>query len=166
MTEEWRTVSVFPQYAVSSRGEIENKKTGRILRPSRNAQGHLKVNLSKDGKIFTRAVNQLVAKAFLPESERKDFDSLIHRDGDKSNCDVGNLMWRPRYFAIAFHQQFWSPRFQNTKMPIVEVKTGERFDTIQDAVMKYGLIFNDILMSMHDHTYVWPTYQQYEKIED
>lgn len=166
MPDEWRTISTFPLYAVSSRGEIENKRSGKLLRPSRTAQGHLKVNLCKDGDIFTRSINQLVAKAFLPLPERKDFISIIHRDGDKTNCDVGNLMWRPRYFAIQYHQQFWVPRFQNTRIPVIETNSGERFDRLQDAVMKYGLLFNDILVAMHEGTYVWPTYQRYEKVED
>lgn len=161
MTEEWLEISAFPKYRISSYGRVENSGTGRILRPSKNQEGHLKVNLSHEGEIHTRTVNHLVAKNYLPPPERRDFISVIHLDGVKSNCKAVNLLWRPRYFAIKYHQQFSSPHFRKSKMPIVDIKTGEEYPTVQEAVVRHGLLFNDVVMATHQRTYVWPTYQEF-----
>lgn len=162
--EQWREAPGFPRYQVSSLGKIKAVKTDRILRPSKNQQGHLKVNLMRDGEIHTRTVNHLIARAFLPEPEREDFISVIHLNGDKSDCSAHNLEWRPRYFAIQYHLQFQNRIFHTTHIPIEDSKTGKKYKSIQDAVVNHGLLFNDVLVSMHQCTYVWPTYQQFRQI--
>ena len=166
MTEEWREIADFPKYRVSDRGHIESVKSGRILSPSTNQYGHLKVNLLRDGETYTRSVNQLVGSAFLEPPARGDFSSLIHLDGSKKNCGVENLMWRPRYFAIKYHLQFESPNFHKSHIPVIEVKTGKRFERIQEAAMLYGLLFTEILVACQNRTYVWPTYQIFKTIEN
>ena len=71
MTVVWRAVARSPQYEVSDQGQIRNIKTGRLLHPSKNQHGHLKVNLpTEGGKIKTRQVNHIVAEMFLPEPVR------------------------------------------------------------------------------------------------
>ena len=35
-TEIWKTIKDFPRYEVSNKGEVRNKKTGRILKQSYN----------------------------------------------------------------------------------------------------------------------------------
>lgn len=164
MREQWVEAPGFPRYLVSSLGRIRAVKTDRILRPSRNQQGHLKVNLMRDGEIHTRTVNHLVARAFLPEPEREDFISVIHLNGDKSDCSVHNLQWRPRYFAIQYHQQFANRNFRNAHIPVEDMKTGKKYTTVQEAVVRHGLLFNDVLNSLYQRTYVWPTYQQFRSI--
>lgn len=161
MQEEWREAPGFDRYMISNTGLVKAVKTERILRPSKNQLGHLKVNLMCDGAIFTRTIHHLVAKAFLPEPTREDFISLIHLNGDKSDCCAPNLLWRPRYFAIQYHQQFENRNFLNAKMPIEDVKTGHQYATIRDAVISHGLLFNDVLQAIYQRTYVWPTYQQF-----
>ena len=53
--EEWKQVSEYENYEVSSYGNVRNKKTGRILKPARNG-GYLHVSLSsnKIQKSFTQ----------------------------------------------------------------------------------------------------------------
>lgn len=166
MNEEWRAIPAYPKYEASNDGHIRTIKTERILRPSRNQHGLLKVNLMKDGKTYTKNLNHIVAKAFLEPPTRKDFISIIHLDGDKNNCAASNLMWRPRYFAIKYHQQFDLKMYQTSNIPIVDIRTGEKYETIQEAVVRYGLLFTDILIATHERTYVWPTYQEFRKIEN
>ena len=45
--EEWKQVSEYENYEVSSYGNVRNKKTGRILKPARNG-GYLHVSLSSN----------------------------------------------------------------------------------------------------------------------
>lgn len=164
MQEEWREAPYFPRYIVSNLGRVQTLKTGRVLIPSKNQQGHLKVNLMRDGETHTRTVNHLVAKLYLPEPEREDFISIIHLNGDKSDCRAENLQWRPRYFAIQYHQQFHQRAFRTSRTPIQDTQTGHKYRSIQEAVVHHGLLFQDILVSMHQRTYVWPTYQQFATI--
>jgi hypothetical protein len=164
MDEEWRTIPAFPNYSVSNTGHVRLDRLNRTLHPSKNQQGHLKVNLVKNGNAYTRHVNHLIAKAYLSEPTRRDFTSVIHLDGNKANCAAENLAWRPRYFAIKYHLQFDAGYYKNTVMAIENTKTGEKFKSIQDAVTHYGLLFNDIIASIHTRTYVWPTYQEFRVI--
>lgn len=159
--EQWREIPAFPKYRVSSLGRVENTKTGRMLIPSKNQEGHLKVNLMRDGEAHTRTVNHLVAKLFLPLPERRDFISVIHLDGDKSNCRASNLAWRPRYFAIKYHQQFGLRSYLEMRMPLVDKKTGRQYSSAQEAVVDHGLLLSDIVQSVHNRTFVWPTYQEF-----
>lgn len=167
MNEEWRTIEAFPRYEVSDLGRIRNKKSGHILVPSQNQQGITKVNLMKNGELYTRMVSHIVAQAFVPmQKRREDFMSVIHLDGDKTNCRADNLMWRPRYFAILYHRQFDTPSFRNADIPLVELKSGETYPSIQDAVITNGLLFNEVLISVHERTYVWPTFQEFRHAPD
>lgn len=165
VSEEWRVIPAYPKYEVGNDGSIRTIKTGRILQPSHNQQGHLKVNLVKNGETYTRNVNHIVAKAFLPAPMRPDFISIIHLDGNKENCSAPNLMWRPRYFAIKYHLQFETPLFVQSHVPVIDIRTGEKYARIQDAVVKCGLLFTDIMIATHELTYVWPTYQEFRKLE-
>lgn len=166
MTVVWREIARTPNYEVSDHGEIRNTKTGHVLHPSKNQQGHLKVNLpTEDGKTKTRQVNHIVAEAFLPEPHRDDFISLIHLDGDKSNCSASNMVWRPRYFAIRYHQQFNSKIWKENRTPIIDTKNGRVYETIQEAAMEHGLVLSEILMSAHNRTFVWPSYQQFRLLD-
>ena len=164
MDEEWRDLSIFPSYSVSDLGNVRSLKTGRILKRSKNQQGHLKVKLAEARHIYTRSVNHLVAKTFLDEPVRDDFSSVIHRDGDKTNCAADNLMWRPRHYTIRYHQQFDSHDFRNSSVAIIDIKTNRIYQTIQEASVEHGLLFFDILVSAHERTYVWPTYQEFRYI--
>lgn len=164
MDEEWRDLSIFPSYSVSDLGNVRSIKTGRILKRSKNQQGHLKVTLAEAGHIHTRSVNHLVAKTFLDEPLRDDFSSVIHRDGDKTNCAADNLMWRPRHYTVRYHQQFDSYDFRNSAVAIIDIKTNRIYQTIQEASVEHGLLFFDILVSAHERTYVWPTYQEFRYI--
>lgn len=164
MPEEWRVIPAFPKYEIGSDGSVKTIKTGRLLHASLTQSGHAKVNLVKNGETYTRNVNHLVAKAFVTDPPRPDFISVIHLDGNKLNCSATNLLWRPRYFAIKYHLQFDTPNFKTSAIPIVDIRTGEKYESIQHAVTKHGLLFTDILIAVHHITYVWPTYQEFRQI--
>lgn len=163
MQEQWHDVPGFDGYAVSSHGRVRSR-AGRVLTHTFNQQGHEKVNLSIDGRTVTRSVAGLVARAFIEPPLRRDFNTIIHLDGDKNNAHADNLMWRPRYFAIRYHKQFESTAFRETTISVKEMKTGEEFASIHDAAVKFGLLYNDILVSAHERTFVWPTFQEFRVI--
>lgn len=162
---DWEIIPEFPDYSVSAFGKVRNEITGRVLAMTQNQHGILHVGLMRDGRQHKRAVALLVARMFLPAPEPDTFDTPINLDGDRGHCVVDNLMWRPRWFAVRYHKQFFSNQRGFVK-PIVEIHTGERFKTSWDAATKYGLLDREIMTATINRTYVWPTYQQFRLIEE
>lgn len=103
MTETWKVIADWPDYAVSDLGRVKRlttrtcAKAGTILRQSwrgggKTDQGYLAVDLSKPATPKrTFSVHVLVAEAFLgPRPE-----GLVpnHMDGDRANNARANLEW-------------------------------------------------------------------------
>ena len=88
---EWKKIDDFENYSISSEGEVRNDKFDRILNPSNDKDGYLRVCLYKNGKKKTHYVHRLVASAFIPLENGKDF--VDHKDGEPTNNSVENLRW-------------------------------------------------------------------------
>lgn len=159
--EEFGNINGFPGYSVSVWGRVRRDSNGRIMALTRNQQGIINVGLTRDRIQYKRSLAILVARAFLPEPSLPNFSTPIHLDGDQSNCRADNLMWRPRWFAVKYHQQFRYRRRPSRK-PIREVHTGEVFKNAWTAALTFGLLERDILMAIHNRTYVTPTFQVFE----
>ena len=168
MEEDWRDLLEFPAYAINQEGFVINKDTGQVKVRSTNAQGVRSVNFIENGRQHRRSVALLVAHAFLPVQTSSHFNTPIHLDGDKSNCSALNLAWRPRWFAIRFHQQFYAEG-EHTKwhaVPVYCVNTDTKFDRAIDAAMAYGLLVRDIVVSAHNNTAVFPAWYQFDLLDD
>lgn len=165
--EEWREVQDFPGYVVSNYGEVFNEKTRRTLTQSPVAYDIPTVGLNLEGKVFRRSVPVLVAKAFIKE-DREHFDTPIHLDGDRTNCRVDNLAWRPRWFAVNYHKQVERVLFPDWRADIRLVETGEVFARPKEASMKYGELETRIVLSVANDSPVFPHghHYQYAELED
>lgn len=107
----------------------------------------------------------MVAKAFI-EKPYPQFDTPINLNGDRTDCRVENLDWRPRWFAIKYNQQFVhaydrGPMITNK---IRNTKTGVISQNSWACAIKYGLLELDLYVSIYNRTYVWPLYVQFETI--
>ena len=162
--EEWLEIELFPGYSVSNMGRVRNEYSGRILTLLINQHGTAHVGLCRGGMQYKRSVTLLVAKAFLVPHPREAFDTPVNLDGDRTNNAVGNLIWRPRWFAVKYLQQFMLPP-AGFRVPIEEVKTKEWFNTSWDAAIKFGLLDKEIMVATINRTYVWPTYQRFRVID-
>lgn len=160
----WRSIPDFPGYSVSHEGFVRNDDHDRILKPTANQSGVAQVGLTRDKLQYKRGVALLVANAFLPPPISEPFNTPINLDGDRFNNHVDNLMWRPRWFAVKYHQQFHNGKLGFRK-PIMEVNTKETFPTSWCAAVKYGLLDREIMIATLNRTYVWPTYQEFRLIE-
>jgi hypothetical protein len=117
-----------------------------------------------DNGHFSRGLARLVAKAFLP-TPPKAFDTPINLDGDRYNCAVDNLMWRPRWFAIQYHRQFIEkPPYGRINRPLRAIDDSEVYSTSLDAAIAYGALERDLIRSVFDETYVWPIHKQFELV--
>ena len=81
----------FDNYFVSNFGNIKNRKTNRILKPSNDKDGYKYVVLSKNGIKKTFKVHRLVGIAFLENPENKQM--IDHIDNNPANNIVKNLRW-------------------------------------------------------------------------
>lgn len=134
--EVWTPCEGFPNYSVSPEGVLMNNQRGTLVKGRKNRQGIIMVNLSRDGGRFTRSAALLVAQAYLGPPRNEAYNSVIHLDGDRGNCEASNLMWRPRWYAIKYHQMFNEKPFD---VSVTIEETGEIFGTLREACMKYGL---------------------------
>lgn len=162
--ERWKPIREFPNYEVSDHGNIRRATSGRLLMQNPNQSGLMCVGLVREGKQFHRSVPRLVARAFLP-TVSKQFDTPINLDGDRTNNHVDNLQWRPRWFAVLYHQQFRYPYEHPIDRPIQDLKTGEVSYNSFECATRYGLLERDVVQSILNRTYSWPTHQEFGVME-
>lgn len=154
-------IAGFPHYRVTSEGAIFNNKTGRVLSRRPNQQGILMSNMYDiDNRLRTVSVAFVVAVEFWGLHANPNFDTVMHKNGDRTDCRADNLVWRPRWFVIAFHKQFKKPPTPLTHK-IVCLDTDEVFDTARDASVEYGLLEKDIISAAVNHTPVWPNHYEF-----
>lgn len=161
MIEQWVEIREFPGYAISNLGRVRNEEDDRFKVVSVNQAGVRHVLLMKNRRQHRRAVAGLVADAFLPRPRYDHFNTLIHLDGDRSNCAVDNLAWRPRWFATRYHRQFQPGALRGFLEPVYDVESGETFPSSWEAALKYGLIDHEIRVATLNRTYVFPTGQRF-----
>lgn len=166
----WCEIPEFPGYSVSELGQVRNDRTDRVLAVTVLPRGSF-VGFMREGTQYKRLVSRLVAEAFVEppalEDHRRTFDTPIHLNGDRLDNRSTNLMWRPRWFAVKFHQQFalgW-----NNSSRVQEIDSGRRFPAILAAASRYGLLCLEIFTcAMHYQYYkeysfgVWPTGQYFK----
>jgi hypothetical protein len=169
MEEEWITLLEFPLYEINNFGDIVNRRNGRRMATSTTKQGVVKVGLFRDGKQHTRSVAVLVANIFV-YGYNDLFDTIIHLDGDLSNCIADNLMWRPRWFSYVYHRQFSAQKDicvdgLGQMGPIYDKKTGTLYQNVLEVSTIHGLLVREIFARTMDswgNNEVWPTRQIFE----
>jgi len=163
--EIWKEIENFENYSVSNFGRIRTNWTERILSTYQNQSGLVQVGLMKNGKQYHRSVPLIVAKAFIKQPSGP-FDTPINLDGDRYNNHVNNLIWRPRWFAVKFNQQFREPYENRIEAPIEDLKSGEITENSLECAKRYGLLEQEIVLAILNNTYVWPTYQRFRFVEN
>lgn len=162
--EEWVVIPDFPRYSVSSLGLIRNDKTTRILKPVLNQYDVALVGLMRNGRQFKRSVALLVANAFIPKPNPM-FDTPINLNGHRIDNRVVNLMWRPRWYAVLYNQQFREPYDQPITKSIRDTESGAIYANSFAVATHLGLLEKDVVLSILNNTIVWITYQRFEMVE-
>ena len=163
MELEWVIVSEFPNYLVSNNGDIVNAKSGRWMAQSLTQEGVPKVGLVNGTKQYTRSVATVVARAFVHGAD-DICDTVVHLDGDLRNNNARNLVWRPRWFACQYADEFRAPSDNAHIGPIRCVDTGARYVDIYEAAITDGLLMSQIRRSIVMGEPVFPTFQRFEMV--
>lgn len=163
---EWRSIEGFDGYSVSSDGDIRNDFNGYLLhRYILQNRDFPVVGLMRQGKQFKRSVARLVANAYLEPHQSPAFDTATCMDGDRTNCKVNNLVWRPRWFAVKYNHQFIFPSRNHIDRYIREKKSGMTFIDSFEAAKWYCVLEDDLVLSIVNRTYVWPVFLFFEVVE-
>lgn len=97
MSEEWRRVTNYPRYEVSSLGRVRNVITNNILKPLSNlapgkkGEGYYRVCLYDENGGRYLYIHRLVATEFIPNPGCKK--EVNHKDRNHRNNKVSNLEW-------------------------------------------------------------------------
>lgn len=154
---KWSTIPEFPGYKVSNHGDVVNQHTGRYLRQSETRTGLIKVGFYSNGNQCTRSVALLVAKAFVFGCTEIS-NTPMHLDGDQSNNHHTNIVWRPRWFALAYIHQFKDTR-NHKRGPVVDLVSNVWYPTLIEAAVENGLLIKEILRLIPDKKPIFPTQQ-------
>lgn len=166
MDEVWKPIFDFPEYAVSNHGRVMTISTERIKTASPNQQGIATVNLQREGRQNRRSLAPIVLREFGTPHPNSYFDTPIHLDGDRFNCHINNLAWRPRWFAVKYHQQFRSHPVTRRQTPrFIHIDTGREFDSYLEAARTFGLLEKDVILGLVNDTPVTPTYERFEYVD-
>uniref|UniRef100_A0AAU7GZR1 HNH endonuclease n=1 Tax=Streptomyces phage Scarif TaxID=3158858 RepID=A0AAU7GZR1_9CAUD len=163
MGEQWVEIASFPGYSVSDAGQVRNDETGHIMTRCANQGGVVHVGLTRNKTQYKRSLTLLVAEAFLPRPSFA-FDTPINLDGDRWNNSVENLMWRPRWFAVKYFQQFKFGSVGSIARPIEIIETEEQFANSFEATKFLGVLDREVAMSVMTQNYVWPIYQRFRLV--
>jgi len=96
---EWRPINDFPDYSVSSDGQImrtvpdmKGRLSGRPLKATPDTYGYLQAHLFNRGGKRTVKVHTAVCEAFHGRKP-SNAHQVAHGDGNKLNNSAGNLRW-------------------------------------------------------------------------
>ena len=91
MEEVWKNID--DRYSISNFGNVKSNYANkeRMLKPYKNHDGYLMIDLRSPGKRKSISVHRLVAQAFIPNPD--NLPEVNHKDEDKTNNMVDNLEW-------------------------------------------------------------------------
>ena len=137
LKETWAKINGWPNYEVSTFGNVRNAKTGKILKPFKNSRGYLQVLLFNNKKSQKLFVHVLVTKAFIPDTGHNPDGSIMvghhqvnHRDECKTNNNVLNLEWTDYKYNLAY---------SNMLKKVQCIETGVVYESTLDAEKKLSL---------------------------
>jgi hypothetical protein len=167
MIEEiWSSIPGFSGYSVSNFGRVHHNRRNRIMSASFSNWGHLKISLVSDmGQRQTKLVAPLVAEAFV-EPPTNYSDHVILLDGDYSNVSAWNLAWRPKGFAWSYVHQLKTkhPTYYRS-LAVQNVSHKAEYNSIIEAGMTEGLLFDDIWRSTYTGDRIFPYRSIFRVIE-
>lgn len=133
--EAWIDSPTYPNYQLSTRGRIKNKRTGHILKPSYDRYGYQKVSLGNTDNV---QVHRLICEAFYGPSQEKSHQ-VNHIDANRSNNHVLNLEWNTPSENIS-----WGVRHGSIN-PSIGLKKAREVNCKSVRIVELDMTFSSIV---------------------
>lgn len=176
VAEEAVMIEEFPAYDITNHGRVFNLNTRREMKLSPTQHDDLTVGFTKEGRQYRYSVKGLVARAFCNfqyhesvgvnvkaftqnYTERSNTPVLL--DGNKYNLYFENIVWRPRWFAWRYSNQFVRTMPWFHYGPVQEINTGTVYDTYLAAAIDNGELCVDIRQSANEGYPVFPLFNRF-----
>lgn len=105
----WKDIKGFEGlYQVSNTGKVWSISRGQIRKTRLDKDGYERLDLTKEGKSYTRFVHRLVAEAFLENPENKS--EVNHIDCIRTNNNLENLEWVTHAENMAHRSEMYQMR--------------------------------------------------------
>jgi hypothetical protein len=164
--EVWRRIPGFSRYEISCFGQVYRRDKDIMMSISYTMTGHAKISLLSDydGLRYTKGVAQMVAEAFV-EPPTGFCTHVVMLDGNLENIVADNLIWRPAWFAWRYTHQLKVLQPNHFKNLMVrEVDSGKVYNSIIEAGMTEGLLFDDIWRSTYSGARIYPHGVKFEVV--
>jgi len=155
-------------YEANNNGKIRNKKTKKILSPSKDKKNYLRVNLCKDKRTKTFLVHQLIAKTFIKNTDNlKMIDHINGIPNDNRTCNLrwttykdnaNNIITRERNSISKSkekHPMFGKNHKQSTINKMIESSKNKRkieqFDKNFNLISEYNSISDVYKLYNYEH---------------
>lgn len=127
-------------YQISNLGNVKSLISNKILKPKKDKDGYLMVNLYKQGKVKTYKIHRLVTQAFIENPN--NYLEVNHRDEDKTNNYVTNLEWCTREY-----NNNYGTRNKKTSKPVMCLETGKVYYSANEAARQTGFAQGNISLA-------------------
>lgn len=159
--ETWAPLTAYlcPQYEISTKGRVRHERNRNIRAVSVNQYGTLFHTLQEDsynGRRRTVPLAKAVALTFIGEpDEHIPSPTVIHKDGDKSNCELDNLCWRSRSYARRYERD-WDSTANPSGLAVKAVGANNRllgrYESEGALAQAYGVLVGDVVRAEALHT--------------
>lgn len=164
--DTWAPIDGFPNYGVSTSGQVANLDTERLISVSYNREGVAKVTLvGEDGRKYCRSLGLLIVNTFTPHHSPL-FTNVVHLNGDRTDLRIENLVLRPHWFAVLYNRQFKPGYKVGYNAPIRDRDTGIEYPNSMAVSTTFGVLDREIFVSILNRTYLFPTNQMFEFVEE
>lgn len=119
-------------YAVTSCGKVWSYRAKKFLNVRPDHWGYILVNLSKNGKLYTKLLARIVAKAYIPNPDPETLTQINHKDEIKAHNYIKNIEWCTAKYNCNYGTR--SKRAsEKKKKPVRCVETGKVYSSVNEA---------------------------------
>jgi hypothetical protein len=87
-------INNYEEYLIYKDGRVFSKKRNIFMKPNKNGEGYLRLNLCKNGKRKNFLIHRLIAEHYIDNPDNNP--CIDHIDGNKTNNNISNLRWVTR----------------------------------------------------------------------